>query len=681
MSIAHSAGLTFALRAYRARPLSLAGFRQTACFHRIPANFLAHHRPVRVFHSVPHSVRADLQQRPSAVRCSGHHKSRYSLRLISQSTSHSSRSKESKQKLPLLVAIILGTTLGIGILTPWASFQVSELEQSINRFKSNAFPLDPMDALLPDSLAENSTHLHKKSTIDLLRSYLTLWFSEIPSLVTYGPILLNSSKSVCDNVPVVGPIIWTAIKWLIHQTFFFHYTGGTTPEDCQKTMAMLYAHQIGTLLNYSVEGPEDNQTTNVSKIQNQVCEKHIKVILRAVEAASNFSASLDQKYPVGSAKMNPTAIALKISGLVTDPYLFKRASDSLILNHKSPFDSEGDPFPTLSGNRSQIDPLSSSDRLTLESLIQHLREISIKARAANVILMIDAEYSWFQPALDRIATFLSKEFNQVVFDKTSGEPEFYSPTIFNTFQALLRSTPQRLEAFIKEAERKGFSIGIKLVRGAYLMSETNHWREELAKEKINSSDTLPVWNSKDQTDQCYDALTEKLVKQLCYAAKYAEKGGNNLKENSPLNISLMIAGHNANSILKALKQIRDKEGLAFNDSAMNNQRLYLSDSLRGRIMFAQLYGMADNLTNSLVNMLVSNMYVNREEDESHKISQLQPFVYKYLPFGPVDKILPYLARRAEENQSILKSGDPQFGVTGERRAIAKELKRRLIPIM
>lgn len=249
--------------------------------------------------------------------------------------------------------------------------------------------------------------------------------------------------------------------------------------------------------------------------------------------------------------------------------------------------------------------------------------------------------------------------------------------MFNTFQALLRSTPGRLAEYLDESQRLGFSIGVKLVRGAYLVSEMARWREARAAGRPGVPDQPPVWASKAETDACFDSLASGLVQQLASNARKAEGAVSHPRQSRPITeVAMMIAGHNSLSAAKVLKQLRDEEGLAQN---IDGQSIHLSDSLRGRLMFAQLYGnfhfspfsyyyflcithsslelrlvvgifkfsaagMADDLTTALAQVLGASEAGRR---------QPQPFVFKYLPFGPVDKVLPYLARRAEENSSIL----------------------------
>ncbi|KAI7940246.1 hypothetical protein MJO28_013898 [Puccinia striiformis f. sp. tritici] len=546
---------------------------------------------------------------------------------------------------------LLAAALGLGALVSGATVYALESPDSF---------ADPLEALSPDTLRLKTAHVTQKPCQDLLRSYLTLLLCEMPGVATYGPILLNHCISLRDNVPVIGPAAWTVVEWFVYHTFFSHYTGGESAEDCQPVMEALYAGKVGSLLNYSVEALE---RSGGGGKESGLSLESVAAISRAVDSLAGYELGA-KGYAPGSARMKPSSVAIKVSGLVEDPYLFKRASENLQANGLSPFRARGSPFPKTSP--SSPDPLSPSDHLALDGLMDSLRSICQKAKSADIVLMIDAEYSWFQPALDRIATFLSAEFNKAQPKGSKGES--YSPTVFNTFQALLRSTPARLAEFVDEGHQQGFSVGVKLVRGAYLVSETAKWREARAAGQPDVPEHPPVWGSKAETDGCFDDIASSLVQRLANNARRAEGLTSHPRQSttsSPIEVAMMIAGHNPLSAAKVLKQLRDEEGLAKN---MDSQCISLSDSLRGRLMFAQLYGMADNLTSTLTDILAPSDAGQR---------QPQPFVFKYLPFGPVDKVLPYLARRAEENSSILEVKDGESVLSLERKLIGKEIRKRI----
>ena len=151
---------------------------------------------------------------------------------------------------------------------------------------------------------------------------------------------------------------------------------------------------------------------------------------------------------------------------------------------------------------------------------------------------------------------------------------------------------------------------IKLVRGAYLTQEPPN----------------KVIQSKQEADNMYDSAVHKLLTQTSN--------------------SLMLATHNHRSVVKAVQLLRQ------------NSRIPERD--RRQITFAQLYGMGDDITYGLVH-----------EMKSQNIPAVKLSVVKYIPYGNLNEVLPYLVRRAEENRGMLG------GSILEREALFDEIKRRI----
>jgi len=161
--------------------------------------------------------------------------------------------------------------------------------------------------------------------------------------------------------------------------------------------------------------------------------------------------------------------------------------------------------------------------------------------------------------------------------------------VFNTLQMYRWDRLDYLENLHEQAKKEGFFIGMKLVRGAYMEKENDRAAERGLKS--------PICISKEATDVNYDAAVLYMVEHLDVMAVFA-------------------GTHNEDSSYK-LMQLLEEKGIAKNDK---------------RIFFGQLLGMSDNISFNLA----SNGYN----------------VAKYLPFGPVRDVMPYLIRRAEENTSV-----------------------------
>ena len=179
--------------------------------------------------------------------------------------------------------------------------------------------------------------------------------------------------------------------------------------------------------------------------------------------------------------------------------------------------------------------------------------------------------------------------------------------VYNTIQLYRADRLQFLKDCFEQAQLKQFILGTKLVRGAYMEKERKR------AEAMNYPP--PIQPNKEATDNDYNAAIEFCIPRL-------------------ENIFLMVASHNEFSNLYTTQLLQKQVG----------------SFTHKHIHFSQLYGMSDNITFNLAKARCS--------------------VSKYLPFGPIKDVIPYLMRRAQENSSI-------SGHTGrELSLIKKELKRR-----
>ncbi|WP_035672424.1 proline dehydrogenase family protein [Flavobacterium sp. 83] len=161
--------------------------------------------------------------------------------------------------------------------------------------------------------------------------------------------------------------------------------------------------------------------------------------------------------------------------------------------------------------------------------------------------------------------------------------------VFNTLQMYRWDRLDYLKRLHEQAKREGFLIGMKLVRGAYM-------EKEIARAEENGYKS-PICTSKEATDENYDAAVHYMIDHLD-------------------TMSIFAGTHNEESTYTLMELMQEK-GIKTNDK---------------RIWFGQLYGMSDNISYNLA----ANTYN----------------VAKYLPFGPVKDVMPYLIRRAEENTSV-----------------------------
>ena len=179
--------------------------------------------------------------------------------------------------------------------------------------------------------------------------------------------------------------------------------------------------------------------------------------------------------------------------------------------------------------------------------------------------------------------------------------------VFTTLQMYRKDRLSYLEKLIERSNKENFKLGIKLVRGAYLEAENIRAR------KMNYDS--PICISKNETDENYDAGISLILKNI-------------------RNILLCAGTHNERSINNILYWMKQNK-IPKNDP---------------NIWFAQLYGMGDHIT------------FNLAKGKFHAV--------KYIPFGPLKEVLPYLIRRAEENSSVDSNSKRELELINE------EIRRR-----
>ncbi|XP_065324150.1 hydroxyproline dehydrogenase-like isoform X2 [Gordionus sp. m RMFG-2023] len=189
-----------------------------------------------------------------------------------------------------------------------------------------------------------------------------------------------------------------------------------------------------------------------------------------------------------------------------------------------------------------------------------------------------------------------------------------------------------LKRDVEFCQKNDLNFNCKLVRGAYI-----EWERDLAlKKKINS----PICQTYELTNQNYDQAVNFCLDKIGGTSNHLKNFAKDKETDSKLHF--MIASHNITSINSALKKMKDLN-------------ISLDDY---RVSFAQLYGMCDYLTYFLVKNSASKL-----------------LVYKNLPYGSVESVIPYLLRRARENFTVF------IRLSFEKKYLRRELRNRLpIPL-
>ncbi|EOD43612.1 putative pyrroline-5-carboxylate reductase protein [Neofusicoccum parvum UCRNP2] len=241
-------------------------------------------------------------------------------------------------------------------------------------------------------------------------------------------------------------------------------------------------------------------------------------------------------------------------------------------------------------------------------MMDALDEICVQCRDRKARVVIDAESQHFQRGIARVGLELMRRYNK----------DGYA-LVYNTYQAYLKGTPAALARHLAAAVDEGFTLGLKVVRGAYLASDERSL----------------IHDTKRQTDDAYDSIAQGALRQEI--GEFGAKGGRPFPA-----VNLLVAGHNKASVLAAheLHQQRVSVGLP-----------------TVPVTFAQLHGMSDELSFGLLAL--------------KKGPDAAPEVYKCSTWGSMGECLAYLMRRAAENR------DAASRTADEHAALKAEMGRRL----
>jgi len=372
-----------------------------------------------------------------------------------------------------------------------------------------------------------------KTNSDLRQARFLFSSMGSPTLTSLG---INATKwAMKFHLPITG---------LIKRTIFKQFCGGETMEEAAQTADMLGKYHVGVIMDYGVEGKEEEPEF----------DKAVPEFIKAITYAAG--------------QKNIPFISVKITGFARFS-LMERVHEGV--------------------------SLSEAEKAEWSRVYDRINRICAAASEHRVMVLIDAEETWIQEAVNQLTNAMMERYNKT------------DAIIYNTFQLYCHATLPYLRQSFDLAVSKGYILGAKLVRGAYMEKE----RKRAAERGYPS----PIQPDKGATDRDYDQAVLFCLERL-------DK------------LAVFIGTHNEKSCLLAAKYM-DEHGIPHN---------------HGRVYFSQLFGMSDNI--------------------SFNLGHAGYNVAKYLPYGPVKDVIPYLMRRAQENTSVA-------GQTGrELSLINKELQRR-----
>ncbi len=334
------------------------------------------------------------------------------------------------------------------------------------------------------------------------------------------------------------------VEGLIRTTVFNHFCGGVSIEDCMPVAEKMYSKNVYAILDYSAEGKEEESAFD-----------------KAVDITLEVIAKAKDKVNLPFAVFKPTGIGRM--------ELYEKITEGTVL--------------------------TTEENAEWQRVLARYNKVAQAAYDFDVPLLIDAEDFSMQKAADNAVEALMEKYNK---EKV---------IVFGTLQLYRKDRLDYIKALHQRAIEKGFHVGMKLVRGAYMEKE----RERA--EKMGYPD--PICDTKEATDKMYNEVMKFMFDNIDRMAIY-------------------VGTHNEESSY-IFKELIDQSGLEKNDK---------------RLWFGQLFGMSDHIT--------------------YNLGKLGYNVSKYLPFGPVRDVMPYLIRRADENTSV---GDQ---TNRELELLIKEKKRR-----
>lgn len=319
--------------------------------------------------------------------------------------------------------------------------------------------------------------------------------------------ILANSKS-----PILSPDRNPLLRVVIKNTFYRQFCAGETRLEVQRTLRGIKDLGFkGVFLCYAREVESDKNAPLDTINEDECIKQEVQPWAAGTLETVNLSAPGD-------------FVSVKPSG-----------AGKLALRD---LEKQSDPHPAL---RDAIDKI-------LELGAQR-----------GVKMCFDAEHAAVQDGIDKWTVDYMRKYNR------SGKG---GAVLYGTYQAYLKACPDVVARHLAIAKKEGFTLGVKLVRGAYLGSDPR----EL------------IHDTKTQTDECYDGISEALVRRQYNSVLRAAKVDGEVENEFP-DVDVVIAGHNQESMRK-IQRIRAEQARSGED--------------RIELCYAQLQGMADEVSCELV---------------------------------------------------------------------------------
>ncbi|XP_031635646.1 proline dehydrogenase 1, mitochondrial isoform X2 [Contarinia nasturtii] len=554
---------------------------------------------------------------------------------------------------------------------------------------------DPLDVSFNDPIAA----FKSKTTWELIRAYFVYLMCSSEYLVE------NNMKIMRVVQAILGQRLFTAI---MKHTFYGHFVAGENQYKIIPSVERLRSFGVKPILDYSVEEDlsqeeaeqrEVDASTSAAStptdganlpqytvdktfadrrfkvksartyfyLNEATCERNMEIFIKCLEAVSEYDLKLPNRcssgatFGTGITAIKLTALGrpqllLQLSEVImqTRQYMMDMVGGhgNVMSHHKTIKDLEqyyskvGDnkdvknflknitsdkegilhlfpwsgivdadselsetfrvPDPKTGQMRRLISQIPAKEEEMFRNMIRRVNTIVKAAEDLDVRIMIDAEQTYFQPAISRITLEMMRKYNTK------------KAIVFNTYQCYLKEAFNEVCMDLEQSTRQNFYFGAKLVRGAYME------QERARADALGYTD--PINPSYEATTEMYHKTLTECLRRI----KLLKDKGEDAKK-----IGIMVASHNEDTVRFAIEKMKEI-GLSPEDKV---------------ICFGQLLGMCDYITMPL--------------------GQAGYSAYKYIPYGPVHEVLPYLSRRAQENKGVLKK------IQKEKSLLRSEIMRRL----
>ncbi|KAJ2785026.1 proline dehydrogenase [Coemansia interrupta] len=446
------------------------------------------------------------------------------------------------------------------------------------------------------------------------------------------------------------------LSWMsnavVRRTFFAWFCAGETEREIVHTMRRLKEAGIGSILDFSAEadleegaGPRDAEAARAQA--NVKADAFTKEYLHGLHMAAQVPGSF---------------AALKVTGLADPEVLFRLSQPYMRL--RAAFDEAdgdrdgrvdfaqfrdgvlaalpgGQRVASASGvfgmvdrdNDGQVDWVDVQMALGMDNPLA--RPLYLRASPTSDYGAIASDLDDYERLVSRARAVVQHASDRNVRVMVDAEHTYFQPMIdhvalvmqrefngdsgtlvFNTYQMYRHDSLQRMNDDLSRAAREGWRFAAKLVRGAYMELE----RERAAKLGYAS----PINPTLEATHAVYNQGVSQLIERIGRAQRTGQTPP-----------CVFVATHNNHSIEQAMRQLRD---------------LHVDTSAES-VMFGQLLGMQDAT--------------------SYAVAKAGLPIYKYVPYGSLTEVMPYLIRRAQENSAV------GAAIKKEAAAVMAEIRRRL----